>query len=201
MIIQPAQTYYVRAFAHNAMGASQPSDPATQFTSAPIPPGRCVAPKLAAKAKCHTATIKWLAPEFNGGSDVCDYELRLIDCGKVKNGSNSNSEDNSPGGGCCGDVDDDNSQSAETNNNNNTEGIVVYKGADTQANLTCLAPGRVYRAQVRAANKVGWGEWSLDCEFLSGAGCPDPPQAPHVTSRASNSIQVRFIFLFFFVIL
>lgn len=73
-----------------------------------------------------------------------------------------------------------------------SDGVIAYKGVDTQTLVTGLAPGRTYRVQVRSSNKVGWGEWSPECEFVSGAGCPDAPQAPLVTSRASNCVQISW---------
>lgn len=72
------------------------------------------------------------------------------------------------------------------------EGKSVYRGVDMQTVIGNLLPGREYLVQVRAANRIGWGEWSSECEFMSGAGCPDAPHMPVVTYKtsSSNSIQV-----------
>jgi hypothetical protein len=79
------------------------------------------------------------------------------------------------------------------------EGESVYRGVDMQTVIGNLLPGREYLVQVRAANRVGWGEWSSECEFMSGAGCPDAPHMPVVTYKtsSSNSIQVCIQFNFF----
>lgn len=67
---------------------------------------------------------------------------------------------------------------------------VAYKGAEQTCTLANLLPGRAYSVRLRAFNKVGAGEWSDAFEFISGAGVPDAPNAPTVSSRASNCILV-----------
>ena len=136
-----------------------------------------------AKAKAHSAVLKWYAPESNGGSEVVEYELRLIDC------HTSDDEDD--------DVTTQRRRSSNgavmtTTSSLDRDGEIVYRGNESQTMVSGLAPGRLYRVQVRAANKVGWGEWSPEFEFNSGAGCPDAPNMPLINSRASNSIQVHF---------
>lgn len=137
-----------------------------------------------AKAKAHSAVLKWYAPESNGGSEVVEYELRLIDC------HTSDDEDD--------DVMASATQRRRSSNgavtattSQDRDGEIVYRGSESQTMVNGLAPGRLYRVQVRAANKVGWGEWSPEFEFTSGAGCPDAPNMPLINSRASNSIQVQ----------
>jgi hypothetical protein len=46
--------------------------------------------------------------------------------------------------------------------------------------------------QVRAHNRVGFGPWSDSLEVVSGAGAPDPPQAPRVSCRSPTSVHIEW---------
>ena len=46
--------------------------------------------------------------------------------------------------------------------------------------------------QVRAHNRVGFGPWSDSLEVVSGAGAPDPPQAPRVSCRSPTSVRIEW---------
>ncbi|CAG5117976.1 unnamed protein product, partial [Candidula unifasciata] len=68
----------------------------------------------------------------------------------------------------------------------------VYKGHDRDCIVAGLLPGRPYLFQVRAFNRVGAGPWSEPLEVVSGAGVPDEPRMPHVTSRSAHSALVTW---------
>ncbi|BFZ00266.1 hypothetical protein BsWGS_03305 [Bradybaena similaris] len=68
----------------------------------------------------------------------------------------------------------------------------VYKGHDRDCIVAGLLPGRPYLFQVRAFNRVGAGPWSEPLEVVSGAGVPDEPRAPHVTSKSAHSALVTW---------
>ncbi|KAF0311752.1 Fibronectin type-III domain-containing protein 3a [Amphibalanus amphitrite] len=68
----------------------------------------------------------------------------------------------------------------------------VYSGSDTECTVSTLLPGRPYRLQVRAVNRVGAGPWSESLSVLSGAGPPSPPAAPSVSARSPHALLVRW---------
>lgn len=69
---------------------------------------------------------------------------------------------------------------------------IVYKGRDNECLVASLAPGQTYLFQVRASNKIGYGEWSKSLDFLSGPGIPDAPQAPSLTIKSSHCVYISW---------
>ncbi|XP_063236459.1 fibronectin type-III domain-containing protein 3A isoform X2 [Bacillus rossius redtenbacheri] len=71
-------------------------------------------------------------------------------------------------------------------------GQPVYSGRDAECLVTDLSPGRSYLFQVRAANRIGAGPWSVPVEVVSGAAPPDAPPAPHVACRSPHHALVQW---------
>ncbi|XP_043227353.1 fibronectin type-III domain-containing protein 3a-like isoform X2 [Amphibalanus amphitrite] len=162
--LQPGTAHQMRVCCVGEGGLSEPSEPATVTTEA-VCPGRCAPPRLHGKPRATSCHVKWAAPEFCGGASgtlALEYELELT-------------------------LDEP------------TDGVEeppaasrVYSGSDTECTVSTLLPGRPYRLQVRAVNRVGAGPWSESLSVLSGAGPPSPPAAPSVSARSPHALLVRW---------
>jgi len=68
----------------------------------------------------------------------------------------------------------------------------AYRGKETECTINRLLPGRAYLFQIRAFNRIGAGPWSDPLEVVSGAGSPDTPVAPKVTTKTSHMVLVSW---------
>ncbi|CAL8127421.1 unnamed protein product [Orchesella dallaii] len=68
----------------------------------------------------------------------------------------------------------------------------AYRGKETDCFVNRLLPGRAYLFQVRAYNRIGAGPWSDPLEIVSGAGSPDAPAAPKVTTKTAHVALVSW---------
>lgn len=74
--LTPGTTYQLRVSCISAGGHSNYSDPCTVTTDA-VSPGQCASPRLVGKAKSNSITVRWAAPDYNGGAPVLEYELEM----------------------------------------------------------------------------------------------------------------------------
>ena len=75
--LAPNTSYYVRVFATNAQGPSDPSLPTDPQSTAPTTPGSPVPTSLTAGNG--SATVTWTAPEDNGGATITSYTATADD--------------------------------------------------------------------------------------------------------------------------
>lgn len=75
-VLKPGYSYLLRVFCSNSIGPSSYSE-LTTFTTQPILPGKCLAPKLNGKPKSNSIQLKWSYPEEDGGSSIINYEVSL----------------------------------------------------------------------------------------------------------------------------
>ena len=75
--LAPNTSYYVRVFATNAQGPSDPSLPTDPQSTAPTMPGSPVPTSLTAGNG--SATVTWTAPEDNGGATITSYTATADD--------------------------------------------------------------------------------------------------------------------------
>lgn len=68
----------------------------------------------------------------------------------------------------------------------------AYRGKETDCFVNRLLPGRAYLFQVRAYNRIGAGPWSDPLEVISGAGSPDAPLTPKVTTKTAHVALVSW---------
>jgi len=68
----------------------------------------------------------------------------------------------------------------------------AYSGKETECVVNRLLPGRAYLFQIRAFNRIGSGPWSPPLEVISGAGPPDAPPGPKVTTKTSHIVLVTW---------
>ncbi|GIY72584.1 fibronectin type-III domain-containing protein 3A [Caerostris extrusa] len=147
--LQPGKCYSFRVQCSSLGGKSEYSQTGCVVTL-PVIPGKCEPPKLHGKPKPSSVHLKWVYPEYDGGSDVLGYELELI--------------------------------------NPDETSRIAYKGVNTDCVVAGLLPGRKYKFQLRAYNKIGNGSWSDIFEVTSGAGVPDPPIFSQIAPRSPHSI-------------
>jgi hypothetical protein len=68
----------------------------------------------------------------------------------------------------------------------------AYRGKETECIVNRLLPGRAYLFQIRAFNRIGAGEWSDPLEVVSGAGSPDSPSSPKVSTKTSHIVLISW---------
>uniref|UniRef100_A0A8C3JYE9 Fibronectin type-III domain-containing protein n=1 Tax=Calidris pygmaea TaxID=425635 RepID=A0A8C3JYE9_9CHAR len=74
--LKPGTSYRMRVYCVSKGGESQASDVTTVTTSA-VPPGPCLAPCLAGRAKPKEITLQWGPPSVDGGSDITEYIVEM----------------------------------------------------------------------------------------------------------------------------
>ena len=127
----------------------------------PQPPDAPAAPSLTAANEA--LVVSWSAPAANG-SAITDYDVRY----RVKD-TDQNTIGNQPG----------NWQSQP------------HTGAAVTTAISGLTNGTVYQVQVRAANSVDVGGWSLSAQAIPAAQPPDAPAAPSLTA-ANEALVVSW---------
>lgn len=161
--LTPGATYYTRVSCSNSIGCSEYSD-IVSFITPSVRPGKCLPPKLLNKAKPNSFQVKWSYPETDGGSPITVYEL--VNLGFEKTG------------GVASEASD--------------KYEIVYKGPELSSAVNNLLSGQTYSLKVRAINEIGTGDWSDLAEISTGAGPPDAPDMPSVTSKSANCLVISW---------
>ncbi|NXN32311.1 FND3A protein, partial [Nycticryphes semicollaris] len=74
--LKPGTSYRMRVYCTSKGGESQVSDVTTVTTSA-VPPGPCLAPSLAGKARPKEITLQWGPPSVDGGAEITEYIVEM----------------------------------------------------------------------------------------------------------------------------
>ncbi|XP_054724127.1 fibronectin type III domain-containing protein 3B-like [Uloborus diversus] len=75
--LEPGKSYDFKVQCTNAGGTSMFSDVGT-VTTLPVAPGKCQPPKLQGKPKASSLHLKWTNPEYDGGSEILEHEVEVI---------------------------------------------------------------------------------------------------------------------------
>ncbi|XP_015927182.1 fibronectin type-III domain-containing protein 3A [Parasteatoda tepidariorum] len=74
--LQPGKSYSFRVSCQSLGGTSDFSEIGIGVTC-PVVPGKCQAPKLCGKPKASSLHVKWVSPEYDGGSEMTEFEVEI----------------------------------------------------------------------------------------------------------------------------
>lgn len=171
--LKPGRMYNFRVYCVNDGGQSLPSDVYSITTESNVP-NAPKSPNCVSAPGPYETYLSWSQPDFNGGSEIIEYELEIDDrqCQSEESGIESNEGDR---------VDGDISAAR-----------LVYKGIDKQCVVKNLQPGETYTVRVRAGNRIGMGSWSDPFTFIAGAAIPDAPNSLEVIIRSATHLTINW---------
>ncbi|KAL3147790.1 Fibronectin type III domain-containing protein 3B, variant 2 [Trebouxia sp. C0010 RCD-2024] len=152
--------YRFRVLAENEEGRGAWSNIAAAQTAA-VPPDSPSMPTVLGSNRT-SVSIKWEAPEADGGSPVSSYQVELRPKSKA---------------GLAGMSD---------------EWLTVYQGEATACTMSCLYAGCVYRVRIRAKNASGWSQYSIPSDVKAAPGVPHAPGAPQSMGQSAVAIELAW---------